>query len=165
MPWVLGDLDLGDDVLEIGPGFGATTDVLREKFPRVTAVEIAPDLAEGLMTRFAGTNVEVIEGDGTKLTFEDGRFSGAACFSMLHHVPSAELQDELFAEACRVLRHGGVFVATDSVPNDGLREFHEGDTFVPVDPATVGDRLRGAGFEDVDVELNEWAWKAVARRA
>ena len=34
-------------------------------------------------------------GDATKLSFPDGRFSGAVCFSMLHHVPSPELQDRL----------------------------------------------------------------------
>jgi hypothetical protein len=26
LPWALGDTDLGDDVLEVGPGYGATTD-------------------------------------------------------------------------------------------------------------------------------------------
>lgn len=29
LPWVLGETDLGDDVLEIGPGPGVTTDLLR----------------------------------------------------------------------------------------------------------------------------------------
>ena len=28
LPWALGETDLGDDVLEVGPGYGATTDVL-----------------------------------------------------------------------------------------------------------------------------------------
>ncbi|HET6917568.1 MAG TPA: hypothetical protein VFH56_15895 [Acidimicrobiales bacterium] len=27
IPWAVRDVDLGDDVLEIGPGHGATTDV------------------------------------------------------------------------------------------------------------------------------------------
>ena len=31
IPWALGDGDLGDDVLEVGPGYGATTDVFRER--------------------------------------------------------------------------------------------------------------------------------------
>ena len=29
LPWALGDATLGDDVLEVGPGYGAVTDVLR----------------------------------------------------------------------------------------------------------------------------------------
>ncbi|PRC55966.1 SAM-dependent methyltransferase, partial [Mycobacterium sp. ITM-2017-0098] len=28
LPWAIGDEQLGDDVLEVGPGYGATTDVL-----------------------------------------------------------------------------------------------------------------------------------------
>jgi hypothetical protein len=28
LPWALGEVDLGDEVLEVGPGYGATTDVL-----------------------------------------------------------------------------------------------------------------------------------------
>jgi hypothetical protein len=49
----LGDTDLGDDVLEGGPGYGATT-------------------------------------DATALAYDDGRFSGAASLTMLHHVPTVD---------------------------------------------------------------------------
>ena len=45
LPWALGETDLGDDVLEVGPGYGATTDVLSESVPRLTSVEIDDDLA------------------------------------------------------------------------------------------------------------------------
>ena len=40
---------------------------------------------------------------------------------MLHHVPSPALQDRVFSEARRVLRPGGVFVATDSLDSADLR--------------------------------------------
>src|SRR5690242_2297185 len=112
MPWVLDGVDLGDDALEVGPGFGATTDVLRERVPRLTAVEIDPALASALREKLGGSNVEIVTGDATAMLFEDGRFSSAASFSMLHHVPSAALQDKVFQEVARVLRAGGVFVAT-----------------------------------------------------
>jgi ubiquinone/menaquinone biosynthesis C-methylase UbiE len=98
--------DLGDDVLEVGPGYGATTDVLRERVAKLTAVEIDPALAAVLADRLAGANVTVVEGDATALDFDDGRFTGATCFAMLHHVPTSELQDQLFAEVARVLRPG-----------------------------------------------------------
>jgi hypothetical protein len=57
---------------------------------------------------------------------------------MLHHVPSPELQDRLFAEVCRVLRAGGTFIGTDSIDSDAVRQGHVDDVFVPVDPATLG---------------------------
>jgi SAM-dependent methyltransferase len=165
IPWAVRDVDLGDDVLEIGPGYGATTDVFAELLPRLTSVEIDPDLAARLQTRYARTHVDVVLGDATQLSFPDGRFSGAVCFSMLHHVPSPELQDRLFAEAARVLRPGAPIVALDSVESEGVRTFHEGDTFQPIDPATLPARLQDAGFTDVEVRVNEYGWTALARRA
>ena len=45
-PWVLGERDLGADVLEVGPGPGLTTDLLRQRVDKLTAVEIDPTLAE-----------------------------------------------------------------------------------------------------------------------
>lgn len=41
--WVLDSLDLGPEVLEVGPGPGLTTDRLRRDARHVTAVEIDPD--------------------------------------------------------------------------------------------------------------------------
>jgi hypothetical protein len=83
---------------------------------------------------------------------------------MLHHVPSSELQDRLFAEAARVLRPGAPIVALDSVESEGVRTFHEGDTYQPIDPATLPARLQDAGFTDVEVRVNEYGWTALARR-
>jgi ubiquinone/menaquinone biosynthesis C-methylase UbiE len=163
IPWALGDGTLGEDMLEVGPGFGATTDVFRERVGRLTAVEIDPILAARLAERLAGTNVTVVEGDATDLPFEDDRFSGATCFSMLHHVPGVELQDRLFAEVARVLQPGAAFVATDSLHDPDLADFHEGDTYEPVDPTTLVERLEGAGFSSVDVEVNDYGWAARAR--
>jgi SAM-dependent methyltransferase len=163
IPWVVGDLDLGDDLIEVGPGYGATTDVLCELVPRLTSVEIDTALASALASKYDGTHVSVVEGDATQLTFAAGRFSGATSFSMLHHVPSPELQDRIFSELRRVLRPGAWFVASDSIDDPGLRDFHEGDTYVPVDPATLADRLAEAGFVDVEVSTNEYAWRARAR--
>ena len=162
IPWALGDGVLGDDLLEVGPGFGATTEVFCERVGALTAVEIDPALAARLTQRFAGTNVTVVEGDATDLPFDDGRFSGATCFSMLHHVPGVELQDRLFAEVARVLRPGAAFVATDSLGSDELAEFHDGDTYEPIDPTTLDARLTAAGFHDVDVEVNDYGWAARA---
>lgn len=165
IPGALRGVDLGDDVLEVGPGYGATTEVLRERIPRLTAVEIDPELAAALAATYAGTNVDVRVGDATALEFEDGRFTGATSFAMLHHVPTPQLQDRLFAEVRRVLRSGGTFVAQDSLDNDDLRTFHQGDTYVPLDPNGVEARLRAAGFTEVEVRTNPYVWTAIARTA
>ncbi len=75
---------------------------------------------------------------------------------MLHHLPTPELQDQLFTEACRVLRPTGVFVGTDSLDLDVIRAGHVDDVFVPVDPHTLGRRLEAAGFTGVGVETADY---------
>jgi SAM-dependent methyltransferase len=165
LPWVMGDVDLGDDVLEVGPGYGAATDVLGQTVPRLTAVEIDGELAAMLTERYAGNDaVTVVHGDATAIDAPDGRFSGAVCFTMLHHVPTEEMQDRLFAEVARVLRDGGVLVASDSLASDELAGHHDGDTYNPVDPSTLGGRLSAAGFSDAEVRTNPFGWAAVAHR-
>lgn len=165
LPWALGDVQLGDDVLEVGPGYGATTDVLAESVPHLTAVEIDSDLAVMLTDRFANNDsVVIVNGDATALEFPDGRFSGAASFTMLHHVPSAALQDRLLAEVGRVLRPGGVFVLGDSLASEELEAHHQGDTYNPVDPDGLPERLKAAGFAYADVKTNPFGWASLARK-
>jgi SAM-dependent methyltransferase len=156
VPAVIKDLDLGDDVLEVGPGPGLTTDVLRRLVPRLTAVEVNQSLAEALARRLVGTNVEVVHGDATRLAFPDNRFSAALSLTMLHHVPSRAAQDRLLAEVARVLRPGGVFAGTDSLDGEDFRKLHIDDICVPIDPTDFEDRLRGAGFSEVQVASNEY---------
>src|SRR5213078_4535582 len=75
LPWALSDADLGDDVLEVGPGYGAVTDVLSTSVPRVTAVEIDGELAAMLEERFASSpHVAIVHGDASALDDPDGRF-------------------------------------------------------------------------------------------
>lgn len=154
---------LGGDVLEIGPGPGMTTDLLRARVPRLTSIELDPVLAGALQGRMDGTNVTVVEGDATAMPFEDDRFTGAVTFTMLHHVPTGELQDAMFREVARVVRPGGLFVANDGVARDELAALHHDDIYNPVDPATLAARLTAAGFRDVDIEANHLAWACRAR--
>lgn len=159
MPWVLGDVVLGDDVLEVGPGPGMTTDVLRGRVPKLTSVEVDERLASQLAQRLRGTNVTVVHGDATQLPLPDARFSGAIACTMLHHVPSPQLQDRLLAEVRRVLRPGGVFVGSDSRTSALLRLVHIGDTLVPVEPASFAARLERAGFHDARIDLTRRAFR------
>jgi SAM-dependent methyltransferase len=157
IPWVLDGIDLGSDVLEVGPGPGLTTDVLRALVPRLTAVEIHSELASSLAARLAGTNVEVMCADATNTQLAPSRFSGAVCLTMLHHVPSVERQDALLAEIHRVLRPGGVLAGEDSLDSPELRGLHHDDTYVPVDPDHLAARLVAAGFVEIEVATNEYA--------
>ena len=163
LPLVREGIDLGQDMVEVGPGFGLATDVLRQRVGNLTAVEIDPALAVGLALRLTGTNVNVLQADGTQLPFDTGRFSSAASFTMLHHVPSASKQDALMAELARVLQPGGVLVGADSLDDAEFREFHRGDVCVPVDPSDLPHRLERSGFPDAIVGISGEAFWFVAR--
>ncbi len=164
IPGALKNVDLGDDVLEIGPGPGRTTDLLREMTPRLTAVEIDEQLAAELTARLAGTNVEVVNADATSLPFPDGRFSAALSFTMLHHVPTIAEQDRLFAEAARVLQPGAVFAGVDSHDSPAFRDLHVDDICVPLVPAELAERLTRAGFSEVNVDPNAFVIQFWARK-
>ena len=157
IPWVLDGVDLGEDVVEVGPGPGLTTDILRLRTSELTAIEVDDELAASLSRRLAGTNVEVVCADATDSGLPSDRFSGAVCLTMLHHVPSVDLQDRLFGEVHRLLRPGGVLVGQDSLASAELQDLHADDTYVPIDPLTLGYRLASVGFAEVEVETNEYA--------
>ena len=134
LPVALRGLDLGDEAIEIGPGPGFTTDVLRTATAHLTAVEVDEGLAAALAERLAGGNVDVVVGDATALDYRPESFTGAASFHMLHHIAPAEAQDRVFAELARVLVPGGVLVAADGTYSEGSAQFHEGDTYNPSRP-------------------------------
>jgi SAM-dependent methyltransferase len=159
VPWVLDSTDLRPNILELGPGPGLTTDLLRMSLERLTALEVDPKLASTLTSRLRGSNVKA-----TQMPFMDSEFSGAVSFTMLHHVPARELQDAVLREVFRVLRPGGFFVGSDSLQNWYMRIIHIGDTLVPVDPDTFGARLENAGFEVLEVQKNSEAFRFRARR-
>jgi SAM-dependent methyltransferase len=156
LPWALQGVELGDDVLEIGPGPGVTSDLLRGLVRRLTALEVDAAAASVLQQRLDGSGVRVVHGDGAAMPFADGSFSGVVAFTMLHHVPTVALQDRLLAEAWRVLGSGGVFAGLDGVGSSLFRLIHLGDAYTPVDPDTFKGRLEAVGFADVAVERG-WA--------
>ena len=164
LPWVLEGIELGPNVLEIGPGPGVTTDLLRARVASRTCVEIDGAFADSLRRRTAGQNVTVLHEDATAMSLTDGTFDAAVSFTMLHHVPSAALQDRLLAEVARVLRPGGIFAGTDSIHSPFFALLHVFDTMVIIDPKTFPMRLEAAGFVQVELDLNQYAFRFRARR-
>ena len=164
-PWVFEGVQFGDEMLEIGPGPGLTTDLLRCRIKKLTAVEIDARLAASLARRLAGTNVTVRQQDSTALQFPDASFDGAICLTMLHHVPSSALQDTLLHEVARVLRPGTPFVGCDLLFRSRFDLMHLFDTKVPVDLEGFPARLGFAGFSDIHIDIRRHAFRFHARRA
>lgn len=165
LPWALDGVGLGRSVLELGPGPGLTTDLLRTRVAHLTALEIEPRMADALRQRLERTNVRVVQGDAADMPFDDDTFSAVVSLTMLHHVPSATLQDQLLAEAYRVLEPGGVFVGTDNTWSPAFGLLHLGDVMVPVDPETFTARLEAVGFSGVRVDRTKGRFRFQARKA
>lgn len=157
-------LDLGKSLLELGPGYGASTNLLLPRCESLTCVESDQRLAENLRARPKSPNMTVVCGDAAALQFPDSEFNAAVCFMMLHHVTPAPRQDQLFAEAFRVLRPGGAFAGADSPSSPLLTVLHLFEKVAMVDPLSLPCRLEAAGFKNVQVDITRYAFRFRARK-
>src|SRR2546422_11508527 len=86
LPWILSGYALGDHVLEVGAGPGATTDALLRRAVRVTSVEYDPSYVAKLAQRYKHKRVTVVQGDASTLPFPDHTFSSVVAVLVLHHL-------------------------------------------------------------------------------
>ena len=164
LPAVVDGVDLGARMLEIGPGPGASTDWLRHRVDHLIALELEEPAAAALTDRFAdAANVEIHTGDATQIPWPDASFDSVGCFTMLHHVPTVALQNRVLSEILRVLRPGGMLVASDSVHSVELHQFHEDDVYNPIDPGTLFTRLQTIGFDHITLTV-EYGMRFRARK-
>jgi ubiquinone/menaquinone biosynthesis C-methylase UbiE len=155
LPAVTAGIDLGKDMLEIGPGPGAATAWLREHVASLTVLETDAKAAAALATRHRGGNVTVDTGDAAHMPYGNESFDSVGSFTMLHHVPTAATQYQILSQAMRVLRPGGTLLGSDSLASTGLHDFHAGDTYNPVEPALLLVWLRALGFAPVTLIVGD----------
>lgn len=110
----------GDErLLDVGTGAAAIPVAVAPLVGSVVGLDSVPELLEQGRRRAAGLdNVELVEGDATKLPFAPGEFDVGTCARVLHHVRRPEL---VVAELTRVVRLGGHVLVVDQVaPGDPL---------------------------------------------
>jgi ubiquinone/menaquinone biosynthesis C-methylase UbiE len=165
LPWILSGAKLGQHLLEIGAGYGAATAFFESRVARVTSLDYHHrSLLKGKLRNNGGTSGAVC-GDASRLPFADQTFSSVLAVLVLHHIQSAELQDQLFAECFRVLNPGGVFIAFDIPDGWFHRVGHIRSTFVPVAANLVSPRLNSAGFSEITIDSRKGGFRIIATRA
>ncbi|MBQ7693776.1 MAG: ribosomal RNA small subunit methyltransferase A [Lentisphaeria bacterium] len=76
-----------EEILEVGPGFGALTERLVASGARITAIEYDHRLADELRRRFAGTaNFRLVEADACKVNF-GGHYPEGSDFRCVANLP------------------------------------------------------------------------------
>lgn len=113
-------------LLEIGCGTGRVNTFIRDNWPTMsmTVSDLSPFYLEEARknnqyweSRFAPANVKsatFVQANAEALPFEKETYDVVVSVYLFHELP-AEAQDNVFAEAERVLVDGGLFVLTDSI--------------------------------------------------
>src|SRR5689334_5481452 len=99
--WAVADVELGEHVLELGPGNRPVMPLLNSRTRRVTAIE-NDALAIAVLRHQPALGL--VRGDAIDLPFATSSFSAVVAFTMPHHIPTAALQQRLFREVLRTLR-------------------------------------------------------------
>jgi ubiquinone/menaquinone biosynthesis C-methylase UbiE len=95
-------------IADLGCGSGVFTDLLRQRGYVPVGLDISPKLIELGKAKYP--NVEFIEGDVEHLPFPSASLDGVLLSGLVHHLPDPA---RCAAEAFRVLKPGGSFVAFD----------------------------------------------------
>ena len=95
-------------IADLGCGSGVFTDLLSKQGYKATGLDISPKLIALGQAKYP--DVEFHVGDVEHLPFADGSMDGILLSGLVHHLPDPS---RCAAEAFRVLRKGGSFVAFD----------------------------------------------------
>jgi arsenite methyltransferase len=109
-PWELGNLALGERVLDLGSGAGTDSLVAAQMVGhegRVTGIDMTPEMlakARAAAAEMGARNVEFVEGEVERLPFDDASFDVVISNGVIDLIPD---KDAVFSEIWRVLRPGG----------------------------------------------------------
>ena len=143
---LLGLLDDGWTVADLGCGTGAVTQSLAPFVERVIAVDESNAMLSAAKKRLHGTaNIDIRNGRLESLPIGDGEVDVALLFLVLHYAADPA---RVVAEAARVLKSGGRLLVLDMMPHDrqDLRQTM-GHLWQGFDAKTVDGWMQAAGLE------------------
>ena len=151
---LLGLLDAGWTIGDLGCGTGSLTQALAPFVGRVIAIDASAAMLRSARARVGEmTNVEIRRGDLEELPVEDASLDAAFLVLVLPYVAEP---GRVLAEAVRVLRPGGRLLVTDLMPHERA-EYRQ----------TMGHQWQGFGEETLggwmrDAGLVDWRYRPTA---
>jgi cyclopropane fatty-acyl-phospholipid synthase-like methyltransferase len=119
----MADLRPGQCVLDIGCGLGSSLETINRRMGGMSLTGLNIDARQLELCRGIepanGNRLSWAESDACHLPFPAGSYDRLLCIEAMFHFASRRA---FFAEAARVLRPGGVLVATDIVVSPAARE-------------------------------------------
>jgi ubiquinone/menaquinone biosynthesis C-methylase UbiE len=106
----------------VGTGLFTSRKYRSMKNAAITALDFSEDMLTQARQRFSGLeNVVCVQGDVGKLPYEDGAFDAVLSMNGFHAFPD---KDAAFSETARVLKAGGLFLATFYIRGErGITDF------------------------------------------
>lgn len=173
------DVDFSDskNILEVGCGVGAQSEILLRRFPELHLTGI--DLSDRQLAAckqylsqlpFAQGRYDINKMDASQLEFSSRQFEGAFLCWILEHVP---YPSRVLAEVRRVLRPGSPVYVTEVANSSFFLDPYSphiwrywmayndyqyekaGDPFIG---AKLGNLLLGQGFHDVQTSVKTWLY-------
>ncbi len=139
----------GDKALDVGCGSGALAISLAKRCKDATVIGLdrwgaeyasfSKTLCETNSALEGATNTEFMQGDATKLPFENESFDAVVSNYVYHNIPSRNRQ-EILLETLKVLKKGGTFAIHDIFSKG---KYGNMETFVK--------KLKDMGYEKVEL--------------
>jgi len=155
-----GQMNLRRDagVLDIGSGLGGPARTLAEEYGcHVTGIDLTPSFCEAAaaMSNWVGLGKRVAfqQADATDLPFADNQFDAAMTIHVAMNIPA---KHQMYAEARRAVRPGGIFAVYDVLQGEG------GDVLFPVPWARDGSISYLATPDEMITLLNVAGFKILA---
>jgi len=147
---LLGLLDSGWTLGDLGGGTGHTSCTLAPFVRKVVLVDRSPEMLRSARSRLAdAANVECRRGDLTALPLQDGELDLALLSLVLHYLPNPA---DALAEAARVVQPGGRVVVVDLRPHERETYREEmGHRWRGFEPKLLLVWLEQAGLRDIVV--------------
>lgn len=103
----------GGHILDVGTGRGEFIKLLSEnlgQYDRIVGIDSHQGILNETKEKLEIQNVELLQMDGDKMTFENEHFDTVCLSNTLHHLPDAA---GVFNEMKRVLKPGGLFIINE----------------------------------------------------